>query len=83
MKRRRNPPARPKRLDPTPEEIAERSREIRSEWSPLERWRRLRIDLRPHYIGLNGERHEMRAEAYDEHHERPKLEDDECNTPAD
>jgi hypothetical protein len=35
------------RRDPTPDEIAAACLEIQATWSPAERLRRLRVDLRP------------------------------------
>jgi hypothetical protein len=56
--------------DPTPEEIAQRCAEIQAGWSPEERMKRLRSDLRPHYTRCDGVTEPMTAANYDRHHER-------------
>lgn len=60
--------------DPSPEEIAELCLLIQADWSPAERMRRLRSDLRPHYQRCDGETEEMAADVYEGHHsERADL----------
>jgi hypothetical protein len=56
--------------DPSPEQIAAACLEIQAGWSPEERMRRLRVDLRPTYQRCDGERLEMSSEVYDGHHEQ-------------
>ena len=53
---------------PTPAEIAERCLEIQKTWSPAERLRRLRVDLRPAYRACDGSMEEITVDAYDDHH---------------
>ena len=53
--------------DPTPEEIAERCLEIQAEWSPEQRLKRMRVDWRPKYRGVDGERIDMDGDVYEEH----------------
>lgn len=55
--------------DPTPREIFERCLEIQRTWSPSERLRRLRVDLRPVVSGADGREHDVDAADYFEHHE--------------
>ena len=40
--------------NPTPQEIAERCAEIQKEWTPAERLKRLRVDLRPTVMTADG-----------------------------
>ena len=56
------------KADPTPEEIRLACLEIQSTWSPEERMKRLRADLRPTYTRCDGERLEMSSSVYDGHH---------------
>ena len=63
--------------NPSPEEIAERCLAIQAEWSPAERLRRLRVDLRPAYRACDGSMEEITVDAYDDHHSgREALQDD-------
>lgn len=55
--------------DPTPEEIAAACLEIQAGWTPQERLRRLRVDLRPQYTRCDGVTETMAAADYDLHHE--------------
>ena len=54
--------------DPSPEEIRLECLLIQSEWTPAERLKRLRVDLRPTFTRCDGERLEMTSEAYSRHH---------------
>ena len=54
--------------NPTPEEIAERCLAIQAEWTPAERMKRLRVDLRPAYRACDGSMEEITVDAYDDHH---------------
>ena len=54
--------------DPTPAEIAELCLEIQATWTPAERMKRLRADLRPAYTRCDGESEEMTADVYNGHH---------------
>ena len=54
--------------NPSPEEIAERCLAIQAEWTPAERLKRLRCDLRPAYRACDGSMEEMTADVYDDHH---------------
>lgn len=54
--------------DPTPEQIEAACLLIQAGWSPEERMRRLRADLRPTYQRGDGERLEMSSDVYDRHH---------------
>jgi hypothetical protein len=56
--------------DPSPAEIAELCLLIQAGWSPEERMRRLRADLRPTYQRCDSERLEMSSDVYDRHHEQ-------------
>ena len=60
--------------DPTPREIFERCLEIQRTWSPSERLRRLRVDLRPTYRRCDGVTETMAAEHYEQHIERTGCE---------
>lgn len=55
--------------DPSPEEIAAICLEIQSAWTPAERMKRLRPDLRPHYTRCDGVEEDIDAEDYNHHHE--------------
>jgi hypothetical protein len=57
-----------KNSDPSPEQIEQLTAEIRATWSPAERMKRLRADLRPHYQRCDGESKEMTADVYNGHH---------------
>lgn len=62
------------RRDPSAEEIAAICLEIQSEWTPAERMKRLRPDLRPHYTRCDGVEEDIDADDYDDHHsERERL----------
>ena len=56
--------------DPTPEQIAAACLEIQATWTPAEKMKRLRPDLRPQYTRCDGISEDIDAEDYDEHHER-------------
>ena len=53
--------------DPSPEEIAERCAAIQAEWTPEERMRRLRCDLRPQVMTADGRLVDVSTEAYEAH----------------
>ena len=53
--------------DPTIEQIAERCAEIQNEWSPAERMRRLRCDLRPQVRCADGSLEQMTVESMEIH----------------
>jgi hypothetical protein len=55
--------------DPTPDEIAAACLEIQAGWTPDERLRRLRPDLRPTYQRCDGVVETMAASDYDQHHD--------------
>jgi hypothetical protein len=60
--------------DPTPAEIEQLTAQIRATWSPAEKMRRLRPDLRPCFTLADGETEEMTADVYNGHHsERAEL----------
>ena len=59
-----------KATDPTPAEIAAACLLIQSTWTPEERMKRLRSDLRPSFVRCDGERETMAAESYIGHHEQ-------------
>lgn len=50
--------------DPSPEEIAAACLEIQAGWSPAEKLRRMRSDMRPHVSGADGRQHDVSAESY-------------------
>lgn len=54
--------------DPSPEEIAAACLLIQSEWTPQERMRRLRVDLRPCFTLADGRQQDIEADVYDGHH---------------
>lgn len=54
--------------DPTPEEIAAACLEIQAGWTPAERMKRLRVDLRPTYQRCDGEHEVMSPADYENHH---------------
>lgn len=56
--------------DPTPQEIEERCREIQREWTPEERFSRMRADWRPTFTTADGRNLTMDVEDYTEHHEQ-------------
>lgn len=56
--------------DPSPAEIEQMTAEIRAGWTPAEKLKRLRVDLRPHYTRCDGVEEDIDAEDYDEHHEQ-------------
>ena len=58
------------KADPTVEEIRLACLEIQSTWTPEERMKRLRVDLRPVFVRCDGVSETMSAEVYDRHHER-------------
>ena len=55
--------------DPSPEEIEQLTAEIRATWTPAERMKRLRSDLRPTYTRCDGIEEHIDAEDYADHHE--------------
>lgn len=57
------------KADPSPAEIAELCLEIQAGWTPAERMKRLRADLRPHYTRCDGIEEDIDAEDYADHHE--------------
>ena len=57
------------KADPTPEEIRLACLEIQSTWTPEERMKRLRSDLRPTYSRCDGVAEEMTAANYEGHHD--------------
>ena len=59
--------------DPSPEEIAAACREIQSTWSPDERLRRLRSDLRPTVACADGRHVSVTADDYETHTHRGEL----------
>ena len=59
-----------KNSDPSPEQIEQLTAEIRATWTPAERLKRLRVDLRPTYMRCDGETEEMTADVYNGHHEQ-------------
>jgi hypothetical protein len=54
--------------DPTPEQIAAACLLIQADWTPAERMRRLRSDLRPSFTSCDGRELEIDAAAYNRHH---------------
>lgn len=54
--------------DPSPAEIAAACLEIQTGWTPEERMRRLRPDLRPQFRLADQRRETMTANDYDLHH---------------
>jgi hypothetical protein len=56
--------------DPSPEEIAELCLLIQADWSPAERMRRLRPDLRPCFTLADGRQQDIEADVYNGHHEQ-------------
>jgi hypothetical protein len=60
----------PVNTDPTPEQIRLACFKIQRGWSPEERMRRMRADLRPTYTRCDGATEEMSSSVYDGHHER-------------
>ena len=54
--------------DPSPEEIEQLTAEIRATWTPAERMKRLRSDLRPTYTRCDGIEEHIDAEDYADHH---------------
>ena len=62
--------------DPSPAKIAELCLEIQATWTPAEKLKRLRSDLRPTFTRCDGEREEMTADVYNGHHgQREKLQE--------
>lgn len=57
------------KADPTVEEIRLACLEIQSTWTPEERMKRLRVDLRPSFVRCDGGRETMAAESYIGHHD--------------
>jgi hypothetical protein len=65
-----------KQTDPPPEEIAAACLQIQSTWTPEERWKRLRVDLRPTYRRCDGVTEDMSPEAYETHiSERERIQE--------
>ena len=58
-----------KATDPTPAEIAQRCAEIQATWTPDEKLKRLRSDLRPSFVRCDGELMTMDADVYEGHHD--------------
>lgn len=56
--------------DPSPEEIRQICLLIQATWTPAEKMRRLRVDLRPTFTSCDGRELEIDAAAYNEHHEQ-------------
>ena len=56
--------------DPSPTEIAAACLLIQATWTPEERLKRLRVDLRPHYTRCDRVTEAMAAEDYEGHHTR-------------
>lgn len=54
--------------DPSPAEIAAICLEIQAGWTPQERMKRMRPDMRPHYTRCDGVEEDIDAEDYDDHH---------------
>lgn len=65
-----------KQADPTPEEITAECALIRASWSESERLSRLRCDQRPTFTRCDGQRVEMAANDYRDHHTRDWLDDE-------
>ena len=59
-----------KNSDPSPAEIEQLTAEIRATWSPAEKMRRLRPDLRPCFTLADGRMQDIEADVYNDHHER-------------
>ena len=55
------------RQDPTPEQIAAECLLIQLTWTPAERLRRLRVDLRPMVACADGRHVEVSADDYERH----------------
>ena len=55
--------------DPTPAEIAQRCAEIQATWTPDEKLKRLRSDLRPMHMLADGRLSTMDADVYTGHHD--------------
>lgn len=53
--------------DPSPEEIERMCAEIQSTWTPDEKLRRLRADLRPMFKLADGRRETIDATVYEQH----------------
>jgi hypothetical protein len=56
--------------DPTPEQIAAACLLIQATWTPAEKLKRLRVDLRPTFTSCDGRELEIDAAAYNRHHEQ-------------
>lgn len=63
--------------DPSPAEIKAMCLQIQASWTPAEKLRRLRVDLRPMIRAVDGLEHKMTAEDYTAHTTNlfPKLKD--------
>ncbi len=59
-----------KATDPSPAEIAAACLLIQATWSPAERMRRLRPDLRPCFTLADGRQQGIDAADYETHHDR-------------
>ena len=57
------------KADPSPAEITAACLEIQHGWTPEERMKRLRVDLRPAYTLADGRLRTMDAEDYRDHHD--------------
>ena len=55
--------------DPTPSEIAAACLLIQATWTPAEKLKRLRSDLRPYYTRCDGIEEDIDAEDYADHHD--------------
>lgn len=62
-----------RRADPTPHQIREACSAIQATWSDVERFKRMRPDMRPEYRLADGEFETMTAADYELHHERQGL----------
>ena len=63
------------RNDPTPAEIAAACIEIQSTWTPAERLKRLRVDMRPMVSCADGRLVAVDAEDYATHTRRGELQE--------
>ena len=60
--------------DPSPAQIARECKRIQAGWTPAERLRRLRVDLRPVVTGADGRSHDVTADDFEAHTERTGCE---------
>ena len=61
--------------DPSPEEIAAECRLIQSTWTPVERLKRLRVDLRPMVRTAHDRLVNVSAGDYETHNRRGELQE--------